>query len=87
MNNIIEKENGVITLKEITDLISVQHSKAMGKIKTLSKQESFGEVSETTTLNLNNVKVKTYLLTKKQAIAAGAKLNDDLLMKVIDRVE
>lgn len=87
MSDLAITENGVITLKEITDLISVQHSKAMGKIKTLSKQESFGEVSYIDTLNLNNVKVKTMLLTKKQAIAAGAKLNDALLMKVIDRVE
>lgn len=31
--------------------------------------------------------IPTYLLTKKQAIAVGAKLNNTLLMKVIDKVE
>ena len=81
------KLNGVITLKEITDLIHVQHSKAMLKVEQLSKEPSFGEVAKTDTLNLNNVKVSTYLLTKKQAIAVGAKLNNSLLMKVIDRLE
>ena len=88
MNFLIQnKNNGVITLKEITDLIDVQHSKAMLKVEALSKEPSFGEVSKMDTLNLNNVKVETYLLTKKQAIAVGAKLNNSLLMKVIDRLE
>ena len=86
-NPTVNKVNGVITLKEITDLISVQHSKAMLKVEQLSKEPSFGEVSKFDTLNLNNVKVETYLLTKKQAIAVGAKLNNSLLMKVIDRLE
>jgi len=88
MNFLIQnKNNGVITLKEITDLIDVQHSKAMLKVEQLSKEPSFGEVAKMDTLNLNNVKVETYLLTKKQAIAVGAKLNNSLLMKVIDRLE
>ena len=70
MNFLIQnKNNGVITLKEITDLINVQHSKAMLKVEALSKEPSFGEVSKMDTLNLNNVKVETYLLNKKQAIA------------------
>ena len=88
VNPIIQNsKNGVITLKEITDLIDVQHSKAMLKVEQLSKEPSFGEVSKFDTFNLNNVKVETYLLTKKQAIAVGAKLNNSLLMKVIDRLE
>lgn len=76
-----------ITLKEITDLLSVQHSKAMKKVEELTKESGFGEVSKIDTLNLNRVKVTTYLLNKKQAIAVGAKLNNALLMKVIDRLE
>lgn len=90
MNDLLLNQNsntGVITLKEITDLINVQHSKAMLKVEALSKEPSFGEVSKMDTLNLNNVKVETYLLNKKQAIAVGAKLNNSLLMKVIDRLE
>ena len=87
--NIIGSSNEevVITLKEITDLINVQHSKAMEKVKKLAKEPSFGEVSKMDTFNLNGVKVKTYGLNKKQAIAVGAKLNNSLLMKVIDRLE
>ena len=83
----INQHNGVITLKEITDLINVQHSKAMLKVEELAKEPSFGEVSKFDTFNLNNVKVETYLLNKKQAIAVGARLNNTLLMKVIDRLE
>lgn len=77
----------VITLKEITDLISVEHNKAMKVVEKLCLEPSFGEVENFTTLNLNNVKVSTYLLTKKQAIAVGAKLNNKLLMKLVDRLD
>lgn len=88
MNSLIQnKNNGVITLKEITDLIDVQHSKAMLKVEQLAKEPAFGEVSKFDTFNLNNVKISTYLLNKKQAIAVGARLNNALLMKVIDRLE
>ena len=92
MNNPIQitqtqNEEAIITLKDLTDLISVQHSKAMKTVEKLAKEPSFGEVSKMDTLNLNNVKVKTYALNKKQAIAVGAKLKNSLLMKVIDRVE
>lgn len=76
-----------ITLKDLTDLINVQHSKAMEKVLKLSQEPSFGEVSKIDTFNLNGVKVETLLLNKKQAIAAGAKLNNALLMKVIDKME
>ena len=88
MNFLSTNQNtGVITLKEITDLIDVQHSKAMLKVEQLAKEPTFGEVSKFDTFNLNNVKISTYLLNKKQAIAVGARLNNALLMKVIDRLE
>ena len=88
MNFLSTNQNtGVITLKEITDLIDVQHSKAMLKDEQLAKEPAFGEVSKFDTFNLNNVKISTYLLNKKQAIAVGARLNNALLMKVIDRLE
>lgn len=89
MNSLIQNQNGevYITLKEITDLINVRHDKSMAKVEALAKEPSFGEVSKIDTLNLNNVKVATYKLNKKQAIAVGAKLNNALLMKVIDRIE
>lgn len=91
MNDLVLNQNqtngGVITLKEITDIIKVRHDKAMIKVEQLVKEPSFGEVSKMDTFNLNNVKVITYVLNKKQAIAVGAKLNNSLLMKVIDRLE
>lgn len=88
--NLINTNNSgevVITLKEITDLIDVQHSKAMKKVEKLAEEPSFGQVAKMDTFNLNGVKVETYALNKKQAIAVGAKLNNKLLMKVIDRLE
>lgn len=87
---LINTNNGevVITLKEITDLIGVQHSKAMEKVKKLAKEPSFGTVSKMDFVyNSQGQKIETYALNKKQAIAVGAKLNNSLLMKVIDRLE
>jgi|GEM_PF-5293150 len=80
-----------ITLKEITDLISVEHNKAMKVVEKLSEEPSFGYLEKSarqinTGLEITR-EIPTYLLTKKQAIATGAKLNNSLLMKVIDRLE
>ncbi len=78
----------VITLKEITDLVSVQHSKAMKKVLELSKEEGFGAVSQMDIVyNEQSQTIKTLALTKKQALAAGARLNNRLLMMVINRLE
>lgn len=88
MNNVIQNSSvGVITLKDLTDLISVRHDKAMIKVEALSKEPSFGLLSKMDIVNLNGLKVATYSLTKKQAIAVGARLNNSLLMKVIDKVD
>lgn len=79
---------GVITLKEITDLISVEHNKAMKTVEKLSLEASFGTLEKIATVyNEKGQTIPTYNLTKKQAIAVGAKLNNSLLMKVIDRLE
>ena len=88
MEAIIKKIELIITLKEITDLISVEHNKAMKQVEKLSEEPSFGTVEKIATVyNDKNQTIKTYLLSKKQAIAIGAKLNNSLLMKVIDRLE
>ena len=99
MNDFIQNNAvGVITLKDILDLINddrklrgskdIQHSKAMSIVLKMSKESpSFGEVSFFDTINLNNVKVQTYLLTKNQAIAVGGKLDTERLMLVINKVE
>jgi len=88
MNFLIQNQNnGVITLKEITDILEVRHDKAKLKVDELIKEPDFGEVSKMDTFNLNNVKVETYLLTKKQAIIVGAKLNNSLLIKLVNKLE
>jgi len=70
-------------------LIGVQHSKAMKKVEKLAEEPSFGVLSKMaiTSSELGGRPTVTVLLNKKQAIAVGAKLNNKLLMKVIDRLE
>ena len=86
--NLEKVEERVITLKEITDLISVEHNKAMKKIAELEKEEGFGTLAKMATVyNDKGQTIQTYHLTKKQAVAVGARLNNTLLMKVINRLE
>lgn len=91
MNNLIQNSYGgvTITLKEITDLIGVRHDKAMIKVETLSKEPSFGVLSKMDITSGENGgrPTTTYVLNKKQAIAVAAKLDNSMLMKVIDRLE
>ena len=78
----------VITLKEITDLIGVEHNKAMRKVEELANEEGFGTLAKTATVyNGKGQTIDTYQFTKKQAIAVGARLNNAMLMKVINRLE
>lgn len=84
---IVTSEEVVITLKEITDLLEVQHSKAMKKVEELSKEPNFGVLSKMDTINLNGLKLETYGFTKLQAIAVGARLNNALLMRVVVKLE
>lgn len=78
----------VITLKEITDLIGIQHSKAMPKVEELALEDGFGTLSKMSIVyNDRGQQIDTYQFTKKQAIAVGARLNTTMLMKVINRLE
>jgi len=78
----------VITLKEITDLISVRHDKSMIKVEELSLEYGFGTLSKIDIVyNDKGQTIPTYQFTKKQAIAVGARLNTAMLMKVINRLE
>jgi len=76
-----------ITLKDLTDLISVRHNDAMVKVEKLAREPSFGVLRKTRISHIKGKEIETYILNKKQAIAVGARLNDTLLMKVIDRLE
>lgn len=75
-----------ITLKEITDLLDVRHNNAIRTVDKLAEDPSFGVLLKMSTFNLNGVKVKTYLLDKRQAIIVAARLNDRLLIKVVDKI-
>ena len=78
--------NTMMTLKEITDLLDVQHSKAMLKVEKMSADPEFGTLSKTDTVyNSQGQTVETYILDKRQSMAVAAVLNTALLMRVIDR--
>ena len=80
----------VITLKEITDLIGVEHNKAMRKVEELATEEGFGLLAKMAIkqkTGFGERDIDTYQFTKKQAIAVGARLNNSMLMKVINRLE
>jgi len=78
----------VITLKEITDLIGKRHDKSLIKVEELALEPSFGAVSKIDIVyNEQGQTIQTMVFNKKQAIAVGAKLNNKLLMTVIDRLE
>ena len=83
-------EQYVITLKEITDLIGVEHNKAMRKVEELAKEDGFGLLAKMAIkqkTGFGERDINTYQFTKKQAIAVGARLNNTMLMKVINRLE
>jgi len=101
MTNVTRTEERVITLKEIVDTINVErvangerkleHGKQMSKVAELAKESSFGRVAITSTrISTGNGTVKeieTYNLTKKQAIAVGAKLDNKRLILIVDKLE
>ena len=85
-----KNEEYVITLKEITDLIGVEHNKAMRKVEDLALEEGFGLLAKMAIkqkTGFGERDIDTYQFTKKQAIAVGARLNNTMLMKVINRLE
>ena len=75
-----------MTLKEITDLLEVEHNKAMNKVEKMAEEPEFGTVAKTSTVyNDKGQTIETYLLDKRQSIAVAAKLNTALLMRIIKR--
>jgi anti-repressor protein len=59
----------------------------MAKVEKLSEEPTFGVLRKTRISHIKGKEIDTYLLTKKQAIAVGARLNNSLLMLVIDKLE
>ena len=75
-----------MTLKEITDLLNVEHNKAMNKVEKMAEDPEFGTVAKTSTVyNDKGQTIQTYQLNKRQSIAVASRLNTALLMRIIDR--
>jgi len=86
MNNLMNQNATTMTLKEITDLLEVEHNKAMHKVEKMAKDPEFGTVAKTDIVyNDKGQTIETYQLNKRQSIAAAARLNTALLMRIIDR--
>ena len=88
-NLVIANAAMTMTLKEITDLLKVRHDKAMLKVAEMAKEQEFGWMSKTD-IQYSSGKgrietIQTYQLNKRQSIAASARLNTALLMRIIDR--
>ena len=93
----------VMTLKDVVDVINnarnvnskergyLEHGKAKTIIEELTKNKDFGQVEKISTRYTSGNgairELETFALTKKQAIAAGARLDNTMLMQVINRVE
>jgi len=80
-----------MTLKEITDLLEVEHNKAMRIVSKMTESQGFGQVEKMATcIEIGNGAkrdIQTYRLNRRQSMAVSARLNTDLLMKVIDRLD
>lgn len=82
-----ERENGEVDSKNQP---KTRHAEAMKKIEKLSEEPSFGRPLKIRVRVETGVSVKeieTYHFTKKQAIAAAAKINNKYLMRVVDELE
>ena len=85
-NLVIANAAMTMTLKEITDLLNVEHNKAMNKVEKMAEDPEFGTVAKTSTVyNDKGQTIQTYQLNKRQSIAVASRLNTALLMRIIDR--
>ena len=74
-----------MTLKEITDLLDVRHNNAMRTVAEMVQDPDFGSVTQIEYRTKQGNSYLTYQLNKRQSIAAAARLNTALLMRIIDR--
>lgn len=86
MNKILSiNAKQTMTLKEITDLLNVRHNDAMKTVTKMAESIEFGNVTRIPYRTGQGNEYETYQLDKRQSLAVSAKLNTDLLMRVIDR--
>ena len=78
-----------MTLKEITDLLNVRHNDAMNVVERMAAEPEFGmitKISYSSPMPNGGFRaMETYQLNKRQSIAASARLNTALLMRIVDR--
>lgn len=78
--------NITMTLKEITDLLEVEHNKAKKIVERMANNSEFGTVEKYSTVyNKQGQTIETYTLNKTQSITIAAKLNTDLLIRIVKR--
>lgn len=77
-----------VVLKDLTDFLGVRHDKALAKVMKMAEEPIFGTLSVLDIVyNEQGQKTRTAVLNKKQTIAVSARLNDGLLMKVVNLLE
>ena len=73
-----------MTLKEITDLLNVEHNKAMNKVQKMAEDPDFGTVTKINVVyNDKGQTTKTYQLDKRQSIAVASRLNTALPLSTL----
>ena len=88
MVEIINKQEILDGKTDSRGVPSTRHLNAMKKIDKLSQNPKFGATLKISVVyNERGQTMETYAFTKKQALAAGAKINDDYLIQIVDEVE
>ena len=72
MNELIDSNKPTMTLKEITDLLEVDHSKAMKKVLSMAEEPEFGALAIMAIVyNSQGQTIDTCALDKRQSIAVS----------------
>ncbi len=92
LKDVVDIINNARGVKSKGDEGFLQHGRSKTTIEKMAETTEFGTVTQFVTVNYDkNGKIQgnleTLALTKKQAIAAGARLDNTMLMQVINRVE
>ena len=83
-NLVIANAAMTMTLKEITDLLNVEHNKAMNKVEKMAEDPEFGTVAKINVVyNDKGQAIQTYQLNKRQSIAVASRLNTALPLSTL----
>ena len=82
--NVLSK-NMTMNLKELTDLLEVDHSKAMKKVTAMALSPEFGALAiMAIAYNKSGQTINTFVLDKRQSIAVAGRINTPMLMRIIN---